>query len=442
MSKLINCKSILILLLASQLASTACAQGLIDIYALAKTRDAQLREAEATYNAALQSSPIARAALLPQVSLTAETNDTSLDTEGVTFGVGSASVDFNTHGYSIRMTQALYNQAFFVQLRQAKNTVARAKVEFDAAKQDVIIRASEAYFNVLAAQDNLSFATSEKQAIYRQLEQAEKRFEVGLIPITDVKEAQASYDLAAAREIDAQIQLELSLDALAVITGERIDDFTDLSDELVLASPEPNDVREWINTAHDNNLAILISEYDTRIAQQDISINRAQHHPSLEFIATYSDSDTGGITGTREVENSLVGLELTIPIFSGGRAYYQTKESEYLHRATLEANERIRRETTRDTRDAFHNVVAGVSRVNAFQRAVESAEIAAEATEAGFEVGTRTSVDVLLTLRTVFESQRDLSQARYDYLLDTLNLKRAAGSLNADDLLQINAWLE
>jgi outer membrane protein len=154
------------------------------------------------------------------------------------------------------------------------------------------------------------------------------------------------------------------------------------------------------------------------------------------------DSDTGGITGTRQIEDSLVGLELTVPIFSGGRVYYQAKESEHLYRAAVEAMERVRRETTRDTRDAFHNVVAGISRVNAFERAVESAQIAADATEAGFEVGTRTSVDVLLALRTVFESQRDLAQARYDYLLDTLNLKQAAGSLNTNDLLQINAWLE
>ena len=327
-------------------------------------------------------------------------------------------------------------------MRQARNTVARAKVEFDAAKQDLIIRTSEAYFNVLAAQDSFSFAKSEKQAIQRQLEQAEKRFEVGLIPITDVKEAQASYDLAIAREIDAQIQLELVTDALAVITGERLESFSDLSDNIELTRPEPSNVDEWIASAHDNNLAILISEYDTRIAQQDILLNKAQHHPTLEFIATYSDSDTGGISGSREVENGLVGLELNIPIFSGGRAYYQTKESEHLHRATIETHERIRRETTRDTRDAFHNVVAGISRVNAFERAVESAQIAAEATEAGFEVGTRTSVDVLLALRTVFESQRDLSQARYDYLLDTLNLKQASGSLSPDDLLQINAWLE
>lgn len=434
--------NIFFIYIASAVVSVGHAQGLIDIYALAKARDSQVLEAEANFKAALQSSPIARAALLPQVSMTLESNDTSLDTEGITFGVGSASVDYNTHGYSVRVTQALYNQSFILQLRQARNTVARAKVEYDAAKQDLIIRTSEAYFNVLAAQDNLSFATAEKEAIKRQLEQAEKRFEVGLIPITDVKEAQASYDLSVAREIDAEIQLELSNDALAVITGERLDSFSDLSNRIQLVRPEPTNVDEWIHTAHDNNLSILISEYDTRISQQEIRLNRAQHIPTLDFIATYGDSDTGGITGTRQVDDSLVGVELTVPIFSGGRVYYQTKESKHLYQAAVEAQERVRRETTRDTRDAFHNVVAGISRVKAFQRAVESAQIAADATEAGFEVGTRTSVDVLLALRTVFESQRDLAQARYDYILDTLNLKQAAGSLNPDDLLQINAWLE
>ena len=418
------------------------ANGLVDVYSIAKSKDTEIREAEANFNAAAQARPIARSSLLPQISLNAETSDNSLDTEGQTFGVSGADVDFNSHGYGLRLTQPLYNHEFYVQLRQSKNTVAKAQVVLDDSKQELILRVTELYFNVLAAQDDLKFATAEKDAINRQREQAEKRFEVGLVPITDVKEAQSSYDSAIAREIDAQIALELSLDALAVVTEDRITNLKTLSSRMELVRPDPDSVEDWIHSALNQNLALLINEYDTKIAQQEIQRNRAKHLPTVDIVASYNDTDTGGLTGSRQTEDSRIGLELNFPIFEGGRTHYQTKESQYLYKAALEAHERIRRETTRDTRDAYHNVVAGISRVGAFGKAVESAEVAAEATEAGFEVGTRTSVDVLLALRSVFQAQRDYSRSRYDYLLDTLRLKRSTGTLKSDDLLQIDNWLE
>ena len=423
-------------------ASQVSAQGLVDVYQIAKTRDTDIRGAEANYNASVQARPIARASLLPQVNLSAETSDNTLETEGQTFGVAGADVNFNSHGYSLRLSQPLYNHNFYVQLRQAKNTVAKAKIELDSSKQELIIRVVEAYFNVLAAEDSLRFAQAEKNAINRQREQAEKRFEVGLVPITDVKEAQSSFDRSVAREIEAQIALELTLDALAVITGERIETLDTLSERVQLIRPDPDDVQDWIDTALNQNLALLINEYDTKIAKQQIELNKSQHLPTVDIVASYNDTDTGGLTGTRKTEDSRIGLELNLPIFEGGRTHYRTKESRYLYQAALQAHERIRRETVRDTRDAYHNVVAGISRVSAFEKAVESAEVAAEATEAGFEVGTRTSVDVLLALRSVFEAQRDYSRSRYDYLLDTLRLKQSAGMLNGEDLVQINDWLE
>ena len=177
------------------------ANGLVDVYSIAKSKDTEIREAEANFNAAAQARPIARSSLLPQISLNAETSDNSLDTEGQTFGVSGADVDFNSHGYGLRLTQPLYNHEFYVQLRQSKNTVAKAQVVLDDSKQELILRVTELYFNVLAAQDDLKFATAEKDAINRQREQAEKRFEVGLVPITDVKEAQSSYDSAIARDL-------------------------------------------------------------------------------------------------------------------------------------------------------------------------------------------------------------------------------------------------
>ena len=423
-------------------AHSSSGENLVGVYQLSKARDTEIREAEANYNASIQSRPIARAALLPQISSSAETSDNSLKTRGETLGVDSGDVDFNSHGYSLQLTQALYNRSFFVQLRQANNTVAKARVELDSANQDLIIRVVEAYFNVLSSLDDLQFAEAEKNAINRQREQAERRFEVGLVPITDVKEAQASYDRAVAREIEAQIAYELSLDALAVITGQRIDHLDILSDRVELLRPDPNDVQDWIDTALDQNLALLINEFDTKIARQQIALAKSDHLPTLDIVASHNYTDTGGLSGSRTAEDSRIGLELNFPIFEGGRTYFRTKESQFLYQASLESHERIRRETIRDTRDAFHKVVAGISRVSAFNKAVESAEVAAEATEAGFEVGTRTSVDVLLALRTVYEAQRDYSRSRYDYLLDTLRLKRAAGMLGNEDLLQIDDWLE
>ena len=440
-----NQKKLFILALAVLLicfAHISSSEDLVDVYQLSKARDTEIREADANYNASIQARPIARAALLPQISSSAESSDNSLQTEGQTLGVQSGDVGFNSHGYSLQLTQALYNRSFYVQLRQANNTVAKAKIELDSANQDLIIRVVEAYFNVLSSLDDLQFAEAEKNAINRQREQAEKRFEVGLVPITDVKEAQASYDRAVAREIEAQIAYELALDALAVITGQRIENLDILSDRVELLRPDPNDVQDWIDTALDQNLALLINEFDTKIARQQIALVKSDHLPTIDIVASYNDTDTGGLSGSRTAEDSRIGLELNFPIFEGGRTYYRTKESQYLYQAALESHERIRRETIRDTRDAFHKVVAGISRVSAFEKAVESAEVAAEATEAGFEVGTRTSVDVLLAVRVVYEAQRDHSRSRYDYLLDTLRLKRSAGMLSGDDLLQIDDWLE
>ena len=339
------------------------------------------------------------------------------------------------------ISQALYHHDFYVQLRQAKNSVARAKIDLDAAHQDLMIRTADAYFNVLAAQDTLTFRKSEKEAIERQLEQAKKRFEVGLIAITDVKEAQASYDLSVAREIEALNALEISKAALEVIIAQRLDLLNPLSDRMELVSPEPNDAEDWVYKALAQNLVLLSSEYTTQIANQEIKLQQSRHLPTLDIVASHSDADTGGLTGSRETEDTRIGLELSIPIVEGGRTYYRTKEARYNAELAQNQHEKVRRETIQSTRDAYLNVIAGVSRVKALARALESTEAAARAAEAGFQVGTRTSVDVLLALQETFLAKRDYSRARYDYLLNTLRLKQAAGALSVDDLLKIDGWL-
>lgn len=414
---------------------------LMDVYMMAKQKDADIHAAESRYNAEAQAAPIARANILPQANLSANSTYVTQETDGNTFGVSGREVDFNDHGYTLSITQTLYHHDYYVQLRQAKTSVARASIDLDASYQELISRTADAYFNVLAEQDNLNFRQSEKEAISRQLEQAKKRFEVGLIAITDVKEAQASYDLAVASEIEAQNALEISKDSLEVIIAERASALNPLSNRMQLIRPDPDNVEEWITKALNENLSLLSSQHTRKIAQQEVKLQQSQHYPKLDIVASHTDTDTGGISGSRESEDTRIGLELSFPIFEGGRTYYRTKEA--LHRAELSTNEheKVRRETIKNTRDAFLNVISGISRVKALEQALDSTEAAARAAEAGFQVGTRTSVDVLLALQETFRAKRDYSRARYDYLLNTLNLKQAVGTLSADDLVQIDGWL-
>ncbi len=428
-----------ILLIASH--GPARANSLIDIYSMAKQSDTDIHIAESRYNAEYQARPIARANILPQASISANTTDNRRKVDGTTFGIQGDTVDFNEHGYTLSINQALYHHDFYVQLRQAKNSVARAQIDLDAARQDLMVRSADAYFNVLATQDALTFRKSEKEAIGRQLEQAKKRFEVGLIAITDVKEAQASYDLVTAREIDAQNAVEISKAALEVIIAQRIDLLHPLSDRMELVWPEPNDPEDWVYKALEQNLTLLSSEYTTQIANQEIKLQQSRHLPTLDIVASHLDNDTGGLTGSREQEDTRIGIELNIPLITGGRTYYRTKEARYNAELAQNQHEKVRRETIQNTRDAYLNTIAGISRVKALARALESTQAAAQAAEAGFQVGTRTSVDVLLALQETFLAKQDHSRARYDYLLNTLRLKQAAGILSVDDLLKIDGWL-
>jgi len=398
-------KSVCVFIIAS-LFSNAYAYSLMEIYSRAKQHDADILIAESRFNAEAQARPIARANVLPQASLRANTTDVSQETDGSTFGVAGTDVDFNDHGYTLSISQSLYNHDHYVQLRQAKDSVA-----------------------------------TEIEAIARQLEQAQKRFEVGLIAITDVKEAQASYDLAVASEIEAENTLEISKDSLEVIIAERIENLNSLSEQMQLISPEPNDVQEWINKALKENLTLLSSDYTTKIAQKEIKLQQAQHLPTLDIVASHNDTDTGGISGSRQSEDTRIGLELNVPLLAGGRTHYRTKEARYNAELAENQHEKVRRETIKNTRNAYLNVIAGISRVQALSRALESTEAAARSAEAGFQVGTRTSVDVLLALQETFRAKRDYSRARYDYILSTLSLKQAAGTLSVDDLLQIDGWL-
>ncbi len=433
----------LILITTAPFVSTgAAATTLLDIYQLAVDNDPQYRSAEASYLATVETRSQSRAQLLPSINFTANIADNKQKTiSSSSFIVGTNK--FDSSGYTLSLNQPLFNYDYFVQLRQSKSSIGEAKARLSAAQQGLMIRVSERYFDVLAALDGLEFARAEKESIVRQLEQTRQRFEVGLIAITDVHEAQAAYDLVVAQEILAENLLASQYEALAEITGQYHKALALLSPETPLITPSPADIGKWGDTALSQNFQLLAAELLYQNAQEEIKRQRAGHYPTLELNAshTYSDSK-GGNFGSNEAENQAIELRLNMPLFQGGATSSRTRQAQRLADQSRQTYEQQRRATLRQARDAYLSVLAEINRVKALGQAVISAQSALDASEAGLEVGTRTTVDVLATRRELFRAQRDHARSRYDYILHTLRLKEAAGILTATDLELINSWLQ
>jgi len=416
------------------------AGNLLDNYQLAHENDPQLRAADATRSAQREAKPQSIAGLLPDIRFSADTTDTSSKTFNSAF-FPAVDESFNSHNWSLTLTQPVYRHDRIVALRQADATVAQAEADYAAAEQDLMLRLSEAYFDLLAAQDNLEFANAEKEATARQLEQAKQRFEVGLIAITDVYEAQAQFDLTVAQAISAENVLSNAREALQEITGQYEQTPQTLQTDIPLLNPEPADIEAWVKQAVANNLGLASVRYAREIADEDINRQRAGHYPTLDIVASRSNSVSSSTTG-RENDTDAISLQLNVPLFQGGLVNSQTREARFRAQAASETFEQTRRTVMRQTRNAYQGVIAELSRVKALKQAVKSSEKAMEATQAGFEVGTRTIVDVLLSQRELFRAKRDYSRSRYDYLLNTLRLKQAAGSLAKTDIEAVNQLMK
>jgi len=430
-----------LLLLASTTAVHA--ESLMDIYRQATEQDAEIRAAEANRNASREAKPQSVAQLLPNVSASANTNTRWREVDNKAPADDIPRSRFSDRGYSVTLSQPLFHYDYFMQLGQADALVAQADAEYLAARQSLMVRAAEAYFLVLGAEDSLTFAKAERDAISRQLEQAKERFEVGLIAITDVHEAQASYDLAVADVILAERVLANTREALRVITNQYHEVLARLEKEIPLINPDPEDVEAWVEKAQQNNPEIIAARFASEAARKEINVQRSGHLPTLDVVARREYNDSGGGqfgAGTREQDT--VGLELNMPIFEGGATVSRTREAQYRFQGTSEVLEGTRRSVVQGTRDAYFGVLSQISRTRALAQAVVSTRSALEATEAGFEVGTRTIVDVLLSTREHYRAIRDHARVRYDYLLQTLRLKQAAGILEENDLQQIDKWLK
>lgn len=437
------------------------AETLLEVYQRSLQSDPLIREAEANRRATEEAIPQARGLLLPQLSASATESRGNAEGaaafqqigpggEPVTITTNVEDKNIETTQWQIELRQTVFRWDQFVGLKQAGKQVARAEADYEAAQQDLIVRVATRYFDVLAAEDALEAAQVNKRAIDRQLEQAQQRFEVGLIAITDVQEAQAAYDQAIAEEIAAKRQLASTREFLREITGEYLKDLETPGQELALESPDPEDEDQWVETAFEQNLALIAARLNAEIASQEIDSRRSGHYPTLDLVASRSDfdreferSNEGGPFNDvfNDQTSDSIALEFRIPLFSGGRTSAQVREAVHLHRAAREQLQRVARETERQTRDAYLGVLAEISRVKALRQALSSARTALEATEAGFEVGTRTTVDVLAAQQQLLSAATSYRRARYDYLLNVLNLKQAAGILRIQDLEEIDAIL-
>lgn len=424
--------------------TTSHAEDLLEIYRYAQESDPQLRAAEAGYQAAQQVRAQSRAALLPQLNFGADYTHTETDVQEVSNPISqTGTTDYNSNSYSVSLRQSIYHHGYYVQLRQADARIAQANAQFEGAKQGLILRAAEAYFNLLAAQDNLTSAEATKRAISQQLRQTQQRFEVGLSAITDVHEAQAAYDIAVAAELAAQSQVDNARENLREIIGRDPQTLAVLQEEVPLLPPDPTDINQWVDTAQQQNLSLLAFEAAARAAREEMNRRQAGHYPTLDLVGnhTYSDTLESPTFGVEQTSNT-IGVQLSLPLYSGGLITAQTREARALYTQAQEALEQQRRATVREARNAYLGVTTGISQVLARKQALASAQTALEATQAGFEVGTRTIVDVLDAQRVRYTAQSDYLRARYDYLLATLRLKQATGSLSEADISQVNSWLQ
>jgi outer membrane protein len=444
-----------VLAAASLVSLNAGAADLKEVYERAISNDPLIREADANRLAARESRPQALAALLPQVNADGTWND-KIDTNrtgtfiapGIPLTPDVQNFDGNSKSWNLTLRQSVFRWENWATFQRADSERAQAEADYVVAQQDLILRTADAYFNVLAARDTLEAAQAAYDAIGRQLEQSEKRFEVGLIAVTDVQDAKAAFDSASAALIQAKRNLANSGELLRELTGDAWDTLEKPGNDMPLHAPNPASPDDWVKLAMDQNASLNSSRIAAEITRANINVERGGHFPSVDFVVSRSHDESDGVVNGTSVGNTsnnqygtVYGLQVTVPIFSGGLTSSRVRQAQYRHTAARERLERTARQTERSTRDAYLGVNSEMARVQSLKQAVESAQTALQATEAGYEVGTRTSVDVLQARQRLFQSQTDYARSRYDYLLNVLRLQQAAGTLDRTGLDEINGLL-
>ncbi|MGJ8678791.1 outer membrane channel protein TolC [Paraglaciecola sp.] len=420
-------KTLLSLLISVGMTSSAYADSLFEVYQQALQSDPSTLQSKANKEAAFIGIDRSRANLLPQISASLSASKTYGDREDSSNGLG------------VSLSQSIYDQSNWIAVDRAELVASRADTIYAQSMQNLIVRTVNNYFNTLQAKDDLEFAKAEKRAIERQLEQTKQRFEVGLTAITDVHEAQAQYDTSVASEISAENAVETNLEALREITGRYYSSLNVLNTESFAASmPSPANIEDWLKLAEEFNLQLVAANTSVDISKFDIKSARSGHMPTVNFTANANSSDSDEDS---RFNTYGVGVSVSVPIYSGGRTTANVDSAKFNFIADSEERERTHREVVRSVRSNYNDVKASIARIKAFEQSVVSAESALKATEAGFEVGTRTIVDVLNSTRNLFNAKRNLSRVRYGYVTSVMDLKLAAGKLSEQDVRDIDSAL-
>jgi outer membrane protein len=446
------------------LVGVAQARDLVQVYDDAVQFDPQIHAADATRMAAREASPQALAALLPQANGNFQISRTKGTSESVqpfpsTVPGELEALPSSVYGYTdqraynLQLQQSVFSWANWKTLSRAHKQVAQAETDFKAAQEDLIQRVAVAYFNVLAAQDVVDAQQAALTAVTQQLDQANKRYDVGLIPITDVKEAQAAHDADAAAVIEAKRQLASVQNALREITDQDYPTLAKPGEEMALNPPQPADPDHWVQVSMDQNLSLISSRLAADVARDSVEVSRSGHLPTIAITASRGVQDNeanqtfafGGPPASLRYPTSQnsneIQLQVTVPIFSGGATQSQVRQAQYQWIAARDHVQLISRQTEHLARDSYNGLVSKIAQVNALRQGLESAQVALKATEAGYDVGTRTAVEVLQGRQSLVQAQTSYAQSRYDYMLDVIALRLAAGTLDRSTLAELNRSL-
>lgn len=436
---------VLPILLGLSLHSLAsAAPDLLDIYHQAEYADPVLRQAFNQYLSVKENVPQAMANLLPSVNGSAYYDRIDTDVVNGASPLFGGKETYSQWNYTLSVTQPIFNYALWMAEKQASFGARQAQASFSAAQQDLMIRTATAYFNVLRAKDSLGFAKAKKRANFRQLDQAEQRFKVGLDAITSVYEAQAAYDASKSQVIAGKNNLKNQYERLRKLTNQTYTAIAGLNrDHVPLVKPKPANVMSWVNTALNQNYQLIAAKFANEAAHANVKLKNAGHLPTVNFNANYSETKANGVFApfASDTTSGVMGVSLNFPIFQSGLIESQTRQATFDYRATRDKYEQTYRDTTVNTRIAYNTIIDGISKIRADRQAVKSAQNSAESTEAQFKVGTRTMVDVVTAQQQLFEAQTVLANDQYDYILALLQIKQLAGTLSVDDLVNINHWL-
>lgn len=416
---------------------------LVETYEKALSYDSGIAAARASYEAQQAASDVSQSALLPQVNAFGEGN--YIDVDGPSQDTG-----YQELSYGVQLTQPLFRADAWFRYDASQFETEAARAEYNLAQQQLILDVATAYFNVLRARDTVTTALATEAAIQRQYEQAQERFDVGLIAITEVYEARASYDDAKSQRIAAENQLNIAREQLARLTGEYAENLENLRQNFPLGRPEPMDPSAWEATALEQNWSIQSALYELNASEAGLKEAKAGHYPTLDLNASYGKTDIDGIDGAGAPLTSqrdgtttqgTIGLTLNVPLYSGGGTQASVRQQRSLVTVAEQALKTVRRDVRVDTRSLYLTVNNNIETASALEQTIISRRSALDATRAGYQVGTRNIVEVLDAERAYYVALRDYANARYDYVINSLRLKQAAGTLSPQDLLELNNWL-